>query len=443
MTAVTTYLPRRAQEAPRRQAAAAPQPSPGASLGLCQHQPSEGPGLTQRGSSRSWARRLSGVLVAAGAAAFATLDGRSLTAAATALGNVRAAWLGLALGAEAASLVSFGLLQRALLRATGDPRGRERVVAVTLAGAALSKFLPGGAATEGVWAYRQLHRQGVLRARAIWVLLAAGALSYFALFVVLVAGIEAAGGRGPVASLRWPAAGLAAVPLIAGLAGTLLYRSGRLGRVARLGPHPSMGASPRWARWWVAMHCCRLGARGWSRSFIWAMANWALDGAALAASIEALQVTVPWRGVVAAYALAQVAGTLPLTPGGLGLVEASLAGLLAAYGMHAPEALAAVVLYRAVGFWVVAVVGGAAGLQLRRAPGRPSTWRQLRLSRPVLAVRGPRSVDLFGLHGSGHPQPAGALVTAQSGEAKSARSLCRVSELRPRPTGWHPQGRPG
>jgi uncharacterized membrane protein YbhN (UPF0104 family) len=322
--------------------------------------------------------------------------------------------------------VSFGLLQRTLFRATGDPRGRERVVAVTLAGTALSKFLPGGGATAGVWAYRQLRRQGVLRPRAMWVLLAAGALSYFALFVVLVAGVEAAGGRGPLASLRWPAAGLAAVPLIVGLVWVLLYGSGRRRPAAQHSSRArivSLSAGSRWARWWVAVHCCHLGARGWSRSFIWAMANWALDGAALAASIEALGGTVPWRGVVAAYALAQVAGTLPFTPGGLGLVEASLTSLLAAYGTPAPEALAVVVLYRAVGFWVVAVVGGAAGLRLRRAGGRLHTGPATAVAARAYSSRTAlcRSVRAARLRPPARLQ--GQVVMAQSGEAESAGSL--------------------
>ena len=50
-----------------------------------------------------------------------------------------------------------------------------------------------------------------------------------------------------------------------------------------------------------------------------------------------------------AYALAQVLATVPITPGGLGVVEGSLTALLVAYGLPTNVALASVLLYRAVG----------------------------------------------------------------------------------------------
>lgn len=330
------------------------------------------------GTARAWARRLASALVAAGVAVFAVLDARSLTAAAAALGRLQGGWLGLALGTEAASLASLALLQRALLLATGTPRGRGRVVAVTLAGAAIGKFLPAGGASAGVWAYRQLRRGGVARASAVWVLLTAGALSYFALFVVVVVGVELAGPRGPLASVRGVAAGLAALPLAAAVLGATWSRApGLRARAKRLGPWAPTGAGGkgRTTRFWAAVRGDRLGPWGWSRAFAWGLANWALDAAVLVASIEALGGDVPWRGVVVAYGLAQVAGSLPLTPGGLGTVEASLTGLLVAYGMHGPEVLAAVVVYRAVGFLVVAVIGASSWSHLRRTSREPMPKR--------------------------------------------------------------------
>jgi uncharacterized protein (TIRG00374 family) len=50
---------------------------------------------------------------------------------------------------------------------------------------------------------------------------------------------------------------------------------------------------------------------------------------------------------------------LRLTPGNLGVVEAGLTALLAAYGVPAREALAAALLYRAVSFWAFQPVGWA------------------------------------------------------------------------------------
>lgn len=325
--------------------------------------------------ARAWARRLARVLIAAGLFSFAVVDVRSFAGAADDLRRLQVGWLALALGAEAASLASFALLQRALLLSTGTPRGLGRVVAVTLAGAAVGKSLPGGGAAGGLWVYRQLRRRGVGRAPAVWVLLASGAVSYFALFVVVVVGIELAGRRGPLAPLRGVAAGLAGLPLAAGLAWAVRSRfpalsakANGLGRWGR--PLACAVAKARTAKFWPAAWGGHPGAWGWSRALGWALANWALDAAVLVVSIKALGGEVPWEGALVAYGFAQVAGSLPLTPGGLGTVEASLAGLLVAYGMQAPEALAAVVLYRAVGFGVVALVGTSAWSHLRRRPSQ-------------------------------------------------------------------------
>ncbi len=75
-------------------------------------------------------------------------------------------------------------------------------------------------------------------------------------------------------------------------------------------------------------------------------ANWVWDAVALAACILALGGGVPWRGVLVAYALTQIAASFPITPGGMGVVEGSLAALLVAYGMPADRAVAATLLYR-------------------------------------------------------------------------------------------------
>jgi hypothetical protein len=48
----------------------------------------------------------------------------------------------------------------------------------------------------------------------------------------------------------------------------------------------------------------------------------------LVACILAFGGGVPWRGVLVAYGLTQLAASLPITPGGIGVVEASLAALL-------------------------------------------------------------------------------------------------------------------
>lgn len=61
--------------------------------------------------------------------------------------------------------------------------------------------------------------------------------------------------------------------------------------------------------------------------------------------------------VFAAFALARLAGFIPITPGGLGTVDAAMVGLLAAFGMNRDEALAANLLWRAATFVPQVVIG--------------------------------------------------------------------------------------
>ena len=90
------------------------------------------------------------------------------------------------------------------------------------------------------------------------------------------------------------------------------------------------------------------------------MLNWITDCGALVASILAVSGHVPWRGVLVVYAVSQIAEALPFTPGGLGVVEGTASLLLIAYGMPSGTAVAAVLLYRIISFWVLVPIGWAA-----------------------------------------------------------------------------------
>ena len=295
-------------------------------------------------------------------------------------------WLGVAIGAVGASIVVFALLQRWLLAAGGVRVGLRSMVEITLAGNALGTTLPGGAAFSATWAFGQLRRRGADRVLSGWVILVAGALASFALFVLVAGGAFVAGSRGPVADLRPLAAALAAIPVAVGLGAVLLSRSAGLrsqsrrllsvleGRLPRT--QPVFGAAGSLL---ARLQTVQPGPRGWLQAFGLALANWTWDAVALVACILAFGGGVPWRGVLVAYGLTQLAASIPITPGGIGVVEASLAALLVAYGLPMSEALAVTLLYRLVSFWGLAPIGWVtwAGIELTQRRGwrtRPHPW---------------------------------------------------------------------
>ena len=146
-----------------------------------------------------------------------------------------------------------------------------------------------------------------------------------------------AGSRGPVSSLRWLAAGLAAIPLLVAAGYVLARRSNRVRQLMssswnaisrRLPPARALGNLVRTTV--VDLRLVHPGFLGWAEAFGLAMVNWLCDCLCLLACTEALGVPVPWRGILVIYGLTQVAASLPITPGGIGVVEGSMTALLIA-----------------------------------------------------------------------------------------------------------------
>ena len=81
-----------------------------------------------------------------------------------------------------------------------------------------------------------------------------------------------------------------------------------------------------------------------------------------------VRAAVPWSGVLLAYGVAQVVGSLPVVPGGIGIIEGSLAVILMEYGAGRVPALSAALVYRMVSFWLVIAIGWIAFGVIARHP---------------------------------------------------------------------------
>jgi uncharacterized protein (TIRG00374 family) len=115
-----------------------------------------------------------------------------------------------------------------------------------------------------------------------------------------------------------------------------------------------------------------LAARGWRITVTTAAANIILWLVLLAClrGVGLPQAQVSWQTSLAAYAFVRLVTVLPLTPGGLGITELGLVGVLAAgAGPRATaQVTAAVLLYRAVTYLPPIPLGAAAFLLWRHAP---------------------------------------------------------------------------
>jgi len=86
-------------------------------------------------------------------------------------------------------------------------------------------------------------------------------------------------------------------------------------------------------------------------------ASWFFECLAFYVVLDGLDATTTLRTATFVYAFASLAGALSMLPGGLGVAEGSLAGLLTLLGTRPPDAAAATLVIRAATLWFGVGVG--------------------------------------------------------------------------------------
>ena len=97
-----------------------------------------------------------------------------------------------------------------------------------------------------------------------------------------------------------------------------------------------------------------------------AMLYWAGDIACLAFGLKAFDVSASVGVIVLGYATGYVANVLPLPTGGVGGVDAAMTFALHLLGLTLDEALAGVIAYRFIGFWLPTIPAAWALIALPR-----------------------------------------------------------------------------
>ncbi len=318
----------------------------------------DGPGRRRPfGRAWPWIKFTGGLALAA--LALWAVAGRSgeLSGASHYLDHLRWQWILAASAAELGSFIAFALVQRRLLWAGGVEMSLGRATAVTLASTAIANSMPAGPLVSSVFAFRQYRRRGADSALAGWTLGAVFVSAAVTLAVVAAAGVAIAGAQGVGLDLIGVTAGVLVAALVLG---ALFVQRRALVWVVTV----VIATSRRRLKWprgdvgtridtfVVRLTAVTLTARGVAVVAGWGLANWILDCGCLALSFLAVGVGVPWRGLLLAYGAGQLAANLPITPGGLGVVEGSLTIALVAFGGSEPSTVAAVLLYRILSFWI-------------------------------------------------------------------------------------------
>jgi hypothetical protein len=123
------------------------------------------------------------------------------------------------------------------------------------------------------------------------------------------------------------------------------------------------------------------------RAVLWATANWLFDAGSLLVFLVAFGHIENLDGLLVAYGLAYVLAAIPVTPGGLGVVEAVLVPSLVAFGATRGTAIVAVIGYRLVNFWLPIPVGAGAYLSLRVSSDQHAANRREELKQALAEAR--------------------------------------------------------
>jgi uncharacterized protein (TIRG00374 family) len=231
-----------------------------------------------------------------------------------------------------------------------------------------------GSPMSAAFSFRSFARMGADRSLAGWVLAISGVISTIAFALVVAVGAMLSGNA--LAALLGALGALATiVPVLGCLIATrndrlrarLTSVAARCLRLAQRIVHRPQGDPRELVDATVTrITGLHLRGRGWAFVFSLATMNWVADIACLALALAAVGSPVPWSGLILAWSIGVGAGSFGLTPGGLGLVEAALAAALVAAGVHSPQAVAAVLVYRLISFWLVDAVGWTLYVTTRR-----------------------------------------------------------------------------
>jgi uncharacterized protein (TIRG00374 family) len=286
--------------------------------------------------------------------------------------DIKPYWFAAMIAAQVLSWAGMWLLQRLAV----DARSWWPVVTSQLASGAFGRVVPGGAAAAGALQYGMLVQAGVSASLAGIGIGVASIVVLGTLAALPILAIPAAllGVAIPTRLMQAAFIGIAVFALLLAAGATLLASDRAVlavGRLAirvgtRLRKHrpPPADLPERWrderdlvrralgARWWEAV----AGAAG----------RWLFDWLTLLTALAAVGQHPRPTLVLLAFCAAQLLAQVPITPGGLGVVEAGLVGTLVLIGVPASAAAVATLAYRLVSYWLALPVGGGAYLYHRR-----------------------------------------------------------------------------
>lgn len=245
------------------------------------------------------------------------------------------------------------------------------------------KLTPGGIVAGGAFYFKMLSASGVPMVHAAAALASIGVLSNLVLFGLPAVALIIAAISAPIPQGMLPVAIAGSILFVVMFSATVaLVRFDRpLHLLGKMVESMICWAAERFGREWSFTEARLVESRdlvvaALGKRWQWALAvatlNWLLDYATLVVALFAIGANPRPSLILLAFAGAAVLGMIPITPGGLGFVEAGLVGMLTISGIPASDALLATLAYRMFQFWLPIPAGLVAYVVFRSRYGKLS-----------------------------------------------------------------------
>lgn len=305
--------------------------------------------------------------------------------AAKELREVNPILIGVGFGLELVALFFYSLLTRASLGEAADPLSAMRMFRIQLSTKALTNVVPGGNAAGSALGYRLLTLSGIKGPDAGFALATAGIGSAVVLNLVFWLGLVVSVPRRGVNPYYGGAAlaGIIIIGIAAFLVIGIMEGQGRADRVIRWVARRLRTDEDRMANA-LRQIATRLEELISDRALlkrvvIFALLNWLIDAAALWVFLRAFGGSLPVDALIVSFGLANLLAAIPITPGGLGYVDAAYVLTLVGFGLTNATATLGVAAYRFAQFFFPIFLGAVAYASLRLGPWKIE--RRDRLSR--------------------------------------------------------------
>ena len=276
-----------------------------------------------------------------------------------------------ALCLQVGSWLSYSALTSVVLPGSARP-SYFTLIRIDLCDSAVNHVVPGGGTTSAAARYRLLTLAGVPPREA----LSAATIQTLGAYLILGAlfGVGLVFMAGQVSVNRNYAVAGAVVLVLFGVALVLLVVLGRhldaavrvARAVARAVPRLHPDGAERFVRTVAGeTRIFHAEPRRSAEGIGLATLRWVLDAASLWVLLAAFGHQVGAGQLIVAYCLANLVAMVPLTPGGVGLVEGLLVPTLTGFGTPAGVAVLGVLSWRILQYWLPIPVGALAYLTLR------------------------------------------------------------------------------